>query len=370
MKDGSMEKEKVKVCNACLSTLESRKAYKCSACKSVNYCSKSCQRRDWKQHKSFCKRKQQALRSEDPQQQQVLWASSELNKLVLNTSLDEALEKYHRAQDDIENLHSNLKKRGGASSTIEAIPPPQPSHKGQGKKNGDVLYPCDEPLTKKISEHEKITDESNEWNYTVEKLIYVASFNVILARSLDGNVVVSSFPKKEDVDISISDIGCRKRRLLRVIVKSAHNGSGHERLVASIVFPESIESTKVEILATLCIQENIITIRLKYQQDGALLHAENEVSMLSLKSVAPTNVEALNNVKCRFCKQLLLHSTMPKRDNEETWNKKILKKSLPLPVGFWDDIVDYITCYEGVCYYFASCLIFMKPTLKSLNFPI
>lgn len=296
------------------------------------------------------KQKSERCQEEEPQ---VLWAASQLNKLVSDISLDSAIETYQRAQDDIKSLKSNLKIRGGPAKIDSSII----STKGRDdldSKSDDVSQRLDSnsSFVDFACENEHIADESSAWNYTVEKLIYVSSFNVTLTRSLDGQKDTSQFPEKENLDLTIEHAISKGKGGLRVIARSAQ---GSESLIASIILPEIIVSPEQEILSTLFIEDNIITFRLKYQQDGALLDAENEVAELSLKTTALTGVEALNNVKCSFCKQSLLQSTIPNGRNKDkikephVEKEKVIKKSLHLPVGFWDEVVDYITCYEGVC---------------------
>ena len=222
--------EKAKVCNACLATLQ-KNAYKCSACKSVYYCSKQCQRKNWKQHKSYCRTKQKSKRQgrqekEAHQNHQVLWAASELHNLVSDISLADAIEKYHRAQDDIKNLKSNLKIRGGPSTLesatdtatttdnrVDASVPPEEKRNDFDSKSdheGHDSFGDDE------CENERFRDESSAWNYTVEKLIFVSSFNVTLTRSCcfsNGQESTCPFPEKEHIHLKVHHDKSKKRGL-------------------------------------------------------------------------------------------------------------------------------------------------------------
>ena len=279
----------------------------------------------------------------------VLWVASELHSLVSDISLEDPIEKYHRAQDDIKNLKSNLKIRGGPSTLesatdtatttdnrVDASVPPEEKRNDFDSKSdheGHDSFGDDE------CENERFRDESSAWNYTVEKLIFVSSFNVTLTRSCcfsNGQESTCPFPEKEHIHLKVHHDKSKKRGRIRVIVQNTQGGES-STLVASIIFPEIILSPEEEVLSTLWIEDNIIMFRLKYYQDGALLYAENEVSELSLKTSVLTSVKALNNITCRFCLQ-----SSPNQQLD------VIKKSLHLPVGFWDEVVDYITCYEGV----------------------
>ena len=70
---------------------------------------------------------------------------------------------------------------------------------------------------------------------------------------------------------------------------------------------------------------------------------------VKLQTSPQTNLIDINHVRCKFCHQYLLHPHLP--PNQIPIGNQIdakIHKIFPLPTGHWDDILDYLTCYEGV----------------------
>lgn len=64
----------------------------------------------------------------------------------------------------------------------------------------------------------------------------------------------------------------------------------------------------------------------------------------------------LNYLRCRSCQSFIIDkiSTAPPLDNKQNYKigpngeENTITGVLPLPSGYWDDIYDYLSCYEGV----------------------
>ena len=69
-----------------------------------------------------------------------------------------------------------------------------------------------------------------------------------------------------------------------------------------------------------------------------------------------TILRDINGVLCGFCYQPLLigvHASSDDdddddNDNDDANTHNVIRRVLPLPVGQWDEIADYVLCYEGV----------------------
>ena len=85
---------------------------------------------------------------------------------------------------------------------------------------------------------------------------------------------------------------------------------------------------------------------------GNLLGVENT-------SFAPTTNDCseLNFLRCRSCQNYIIDppdvlnpdfEVVPDRNTSAQRQKCVIQSVLPLPSGYWDDIADYLSCYDGV----------------------
>ncbi len=134
---------------------------------------------------------------------------------------------------------------------------------------------------------------------------------------------------------------------------------------------------------SMSLDDNSISLRIQLIQNEdqssiAMTNNESESMVDNLLGVDPsspsfsphviTNALDLNYVRCRSCQHHLLqvrdkpttittntaentHDTTCKNDNPHptatVTTTPIIKSVLPLPSGYWDDISDYLMCYDG-----------------------
>ena len=98
---------------------------RCTRCRQAHYCSKTCQRSDWKVHKRVCTpvphpNDGDKTTTTQPKKPTAIEAARELSALLGGLSIGEATERYHRANDEVKRLvgtetESVGKTRGGNS---------------------------------------------------------------------------------------------------------------------------------------------------------------------------------------------------------------------------------------------------------------
>ena len=109
----STKASKADSCQVCFKQCET---LTCSACKAAWYCSRSCQRKDWKSHRQQCRAVQKENRTKSDVNLRahgnripVSNAMSELQALIGGMSVKEAAETFHRTNDELDRLHVQIR---------------------------------------------------------------------------------------------------------------------------------------------------------------------------------------------------------------------------------------------------------------------
>ena len=102
-------------------------------------------------------------------------------------------------------------------------------------------------------------------------------------------------------------------------------------VVTSSVNIRFVDSTQLE-----------ITFRIKYNESTCQKTPSKE--NIKTKENLKATLEALNRLECRSCGLNII------RTSTDSENPSPLRKILPLPEGYWDEITDYISCFETVSF--------------------
>ena len=143
----------------------------------------------------------------------------------------------------------------------------------------------------------------------------------------------------------------------------------NDRPILSLMLPiDTFAETRDPPHYTTSLDNNCISIRIQLVQsadDSLSIVSELlgfDVSSFSWKT---SDANALNSLCCRTCHNAILKNTSGS-------NQAIIKSVLPLPSGYWDEITDYLICYEGVSlsrHLHLSLLIFVVSNqLNSFHF--
>ena len=118
-------------------------------------------------------------------------------------------------------------------------------------------------------------------------------------------------------------------------------------MLAKIILPCAIVSTESQIMSTIRLDGNFISLRIQYH-DPDQIHIDNIIPESTISSLTPT--EALDNLQCKSCGQYMLKvpPSNLKQDEESREDSVVIRNVFHLPTGHWDEITDYLTCYDGV----------------------
>jgi len=433
---------------------------RCSQCKKVKYCSKSCQRKHWKLgHRHICKAKDTSV-SSDTVSDRVLHtpetsttakdAERELYSIISQISIEDAERLYHSAHDEIKLIRENpslyekqfeqdfkgaLNKNSLQCEKGERIRQSNVNSVNKYRKEINPIPNKDQngtirskiPLstnslvkgtkpdifkTKSSSMHGK-TKETNcktknlNWPYSVEMLESVKSFSITLffpsAQSkLDNNNGLQKIPMKDSIRLRVLPMNKSSQSVshhatfVQVYGKILENEAirenmtfdnfdrvGKEKLhqkqtqpktkeiqLANFPLPSRYLRLQEDTVSSSIFDEESITFRIYYDLDK-----EYDEPNRHNAHITP---EDANEAKCRFCNTRLLNLSSSYMDKNElrlsitrdASNKQksqdpkshtiikntIIKNVLPLASGKWDDITDYLTCYDGdAIVNFSSC---------------
>jgi len=125
------------------------------------------------------------------------------------------------------------------------------------------------------------------------------------------------------------------------------NGDKERQLLLSVTLP--ISSTEPP-TARISLDSNSISIRI--QQDlSSMVEMDDSFGIvdklgIELSSFASitTDPNDLNYLHCRTCQNPIIE---PPSSAAASSNDNTIQSVLPLPTGYWDDISDYLICYDG-----------------------
>jgi hypothetical protein len=162
-------------------------------------------------------------------------------------------------------------------------------------------------------------------------------------------------------------------------------------LLLSLTLPtpstsSSCNRKEVTYNTTILCETNTISIRIQFQQQSNIhssstmiigddsmvdnllqLDEENNTAGLSTDATATATIcpKTLNYLRCRACQNYIINSQQQqqqKQQQQDDGNEKdntssnkqttsvngsIIQSILPLPMGYWEDISDYLSCYDG-----------------------
>lgn len=184
-----------------------------------------------------------------------------------------------------------------------------------------------------------------QWSFFAERLANIFCYSVTIKPCSKG---VKSIPATDHLRLKIEQTNATHTRIIlstRVPVSSEKVGG---EVMMDAILPGIIHPNDGGIRINAAV--DCITLRLPYK--GESLPVGSESKMFSPGAL--TDADAINSVRCRSCGHSLLGEL---RQTGRTSGKQMMRSSrnegsainkvLPLPVGNWDEIIEYLTCYEG-----------------------
>jgi HECT-like Ubiquitin-conjugating enzyme (E2)-binding/MYND finger len=284
---------------------------RCQKCQAAWYCSVSCQRHDWKaQHRRSCP------------STRVVAAWEELSQILSTASLDQVQQDYRVATDTVKSLLKVEDKKVEAVTTIsktESKPPILPTVASQTPLVAQRNKQTQESIAEAISGSESKFNVSNNdsplfWKFYIEDMPQLHCYQILL-RPVDPQPIHLGWLK-------LSLAPSSSKALVTIMY-------GHEQPLR-LELPRRLAETSPRVY--LVDDDQAVSMRLIYATDDELSDRDDWIAPQLL---APSEASKL---ACGYCHQLLLNSKE---------NASAIQRVLPLPSGRWDEMQDYLVCYEG-----------------------
>ena len=385
-------------CDWCQKTCRPRR---CTRCYQASFCSRECQRADWNDrergHRNACdviysarrselsgKSSDQQLPASLPASNDVEAAQAELQTLLsdrlANMSIDEVQEEYYKTMDAIQEVESILAENQQESSETDSVHAKIEAAKSEvgadmsTTRNGgppDTSIAATTPLIPqgsnfqekaKVASNKKLKRENSpvfgfvaeNYQCLIERLPHVSCFSITLTHR-DKTTRCDSLSDRLRLSVGPDTKSKCSRVLLSLAsdISSIDVDGNTEETLLSASLPGEILPNAPGMRLSVDENDCSISMRLPYSSDFAVLNEEQK----ELNTKASTDERWANlddgedvvaltfsvsdakdlvNLSCRSCGHRLL---------AEDAN---IDGVFPLPVACWDEVADYLTCYEGV----------------------
>eukprot|EP00984_Skeletonema_dohrnii_P016340 scaffold7239_cov123-Skeletonema_dohrnii-CCMP3373.AAC.2 len=351
---------------------------RCSQCKLVYYCSRSCQSLAWKDgHRQACRKAKTSAATSNGGDQSINATMTELMQHVQTMDCRTAYENMCRAQDEIERLQKQLDEMEAegdvddeADNDIDDV---SIDHLEEGNDDcitSEIAYTDGENNTVSSeiepsprNESKEVTEDTNIINIktahgswldeggkcSIEYLPNIKCYHITLTTtSLQSSD--SIVPNRDDLQFKMSPVpnpcepksDCSSSQIVFYEMRLVHSSSS---TLLSMILPGSQATNHQDgPTATISTDSQSISLRIYLQMNdsSSMDLMDNLLGMEagSLFSPVTTPSTDINHLCCRNCQSPII----TRNDNN---NESTIQSVLPLPSGYWDDIEDYLICYDG-----------------------
>lgn len=280
-------------------------------------------------------------------------AWKELENHVQRMNCDEAYRQMCLVQDEIRRLQSCVQLDNQSemiSSSIVETPCP-----AKDDKCGEEVETCHNPdsnnICNEISDNQSKLEHiiSGSWMLqggvcSVEFLPNVKCYLITL-KSNDRSCCIPSSRDVLNFDVSLMENEDTGSDVSLYIAKLYDSNVDNPILFLKLPADSSIRNGEPAPQYSISLDKNSISIRLQFHDamPGESTAVIDELLCMNTSAFSSTTSDAksLNYLCCRTC----LNSIIRKDDDI---NQCVIRSVLPLPSGYWDEITDYLICYEGV----------------------
>ncbi|KAL9189323.1 hypothetical protein ACHAXT_011813 [Thalassiosira profunda] len=375
---------------------------RCVRCKQAWYCGRKCQEQAWEGgdgregHKSACRRLRRLLATANgggPSATEAVSPSltavshedakarkavAELMAHVQSMDRGEAYRRMCLAEDEIKRLEAQLaqaelqqeaganSREGGEVDGISGESKPVAVARGNGaarrdsgRKNGNNLQNRKAPRpandTKDKTANARIIAAKGSWldqggRCSIEYLPNVACYQITLTIA-EGDSG-TTMPRSEDelhFDMERSDCPADIEQSTSVAhYKAKLRRKGDSDCLLSAILPvRCVDASPPIVSSRLSIDATATSIRIQLQSDISDPTDGSELADVlagtegSAFAPVTTGSAQLNRLRCRSCQKPILVPQSVENGGD------VIRSVLPLPSGCWDEITDYLICYDG-----------------------
>ena len=242
-------------------------------------------------------------------------AMQQLKAELINLTPDSSYEYMHRAQDEI----VQVEKENADSERVDALRKKftKKNHHIKQAKSPSPLIEREESLKYQQPQHATITCISSTWKVIIEELRHVGCYNITLTTSTDVSCTPAlSFTPYENASST---------KTIRTVM-NIRGGDENEEVILTVDFPNR-QIVKSEVTMTNSNAHDFIGIRVPFRDFF------DDTEPIT-RGYTVTNKSDMKKLSCRACGACLTET--------KSW------KVLPLPAGYWEEITEYLMCFDEV----------------------